>query len=115
MIQCIENSRIFAQVLLKIVPSRARFAMPGCYIKGLNNNKIEMRKNFRFRVFALLMMTSVIFVITGCQTAPKVIAELTDHYPARLPVIAIGTGTWVYPDACPFDYITGHLQRRDYR
>ena len=44
-----------------------------------------MRKNFRFRVFALLMMTSVIFVITGCQTAPKVIAELTDHYPARLP------------------------------
>jgi hypothetical protein len=33
LIQPIEKKRIFAQSLLKTAPSRARFAMFGCYIR----------------------------------------------------------------------------------
>ena len=42
-----------------------------------------MKKNRIFWMFAVLMLISMTFVITGCQTAPRVIAELTEHYPAR--------------------------------
>ena len=42
-----------------------------------------MKKSIRYWMFVLLMMATMTFVLTGCQTAPKVIAELIDHYPAR--------------------------------
>ena len=42
-----------------------------------------MKKNRIFWMFAVLMLISMTFVITGCQTAPRVIAELTEQCPAR--------------------------------
>ena len=42
-----------------------------------------MKKNSISWLFAMLMLVTMAFVITGCQTAPRVIAELTEHYPAR--------------------------------
>ena len=43
-----------------------------------------MKKNSISWLFAMLMLVTMAFVITGCQTAPRVIAELTEHHPARL-------------------------------
>ena len=42
-----------------------------------------MKKNFLLWMGAVLMMTILAFGLTGCQTAPRVIAELTEHHPAR--------------------------------
>lgn len=44
---------------------------------------MRMKKGFTSWMGAALLMTFVSFVISGCQTAPRVIAELTEHYPAR--------------------------------
>ena len=42
-----------------------------------------MKKSSISRMFAVLMMVTMALAITGCQSAPRVIAELTEHYPAR--------------------------------
>lgn len=42
-----------------------------------------MKKSFVFWMIAVLM-TIMAFGLSGCQTAPRVIAELTEHHPARL-------------------------------
>ena len=34
-------------------------------------------------MFAMLMMTIMTFGLTGCQTTPRVMAEITEHHPAR--------------------------------
>lgn len=34
-------------------------------------------------LYTLLIMMAVASLLTGCQTAPRVITELTEHYPAR--------------------------------
>lgn len=33
--------------------------------------------------FIFFMMGAIVALLTGCQSTPRVIAELTEHYPAR--------------------------------
>ena len=56
LIQPIEKIRIFAQSLLKIAPSRARFAMLGCYIRKNQLKRKRMKKSFLLWMGVVLMM-----------------------------------------------------------
>jgi hypothetical protein len=63
LIQPIEKSRIFAQSLLKIAPSSARFAMLGCYIEK-NGIKIRYMK----KVFMFISIAAMTTLFSSCAT-----------------------------------------------
>jgi hypothetical protein len=49
----------------------------------LDYNRFIKKLQMKRHLFSLVLVAGAI-IFTGCQSGPRVIAELTDHYPARL-------------------------------